>query len=350
MKAILEQMKGLCTLSPIGRETVPAEGTGLQAFSLWSRRVGRRRGAFAVIALASTLLFAVGAFHNPVEASFPGENGRFLLTWTTEPVFVTTDFLATASRQASDLRVIADCEYECHHRSGDWSPNGRRLAYIDECPDCLNKLVTVAPSGRHRRVVYRATEGVDGFLSSPAWSPNGRRIAFVEYRYRRAAGDYISDIYVIRRDGSHLSRVTHTRRRSEDSLDWSSRNLLVFSSSRGRSRFSRYELFAMRPNGRELRKLTDNAVLDDNPDWAPGGRRLVFVRGRDEIWTKDGSGNESLIASGHSPTWAPDGSVIAFMSEADGAIHTVRPSGGDDTLIGSPVEEGEISELDWQPR
>jgi Tol biopolymer transport system component len=76
----------------------------------------------------------------------------------------------------------------------------------------------------------------------------------------------------------------------------------------------------------------------------------VFVRGRDEIWTKDGSGNESLIASGHSPTWAPDGSVIAFVSEADGAIHTVRPSGGDDTLIGSPVEEGEISELDWQPR
>jgi hypothetical protein len=48
--------------------------------------------------------------------------------------------------------------------------------------------------------------------------------------------------------------------------------------------------------------------------------------------------------------WAPDGSVIAFMSEADGAIHNVRPSGGDDTLISSPVEEGEISELDWQPR
>ena len=58
--------------------------------------------------------------------------------------------------------------------------------------------------------------------------------------------------------------------------------------------------------------------------------------------------NAAMIAVGQSPTWAPDGSLIAYIG-ADGAIHTVTPSGEDDTLIGSPVTEGGIFGLDWQP-
>jgi Tol biopolymer transport system component len=112
----------------------------------------------------------------------------------------------------------------------------------------------------------------------------------------------------------------------------------------------RFELFTMRPNGKALRQLTDNNVRDSEPDWGPGGGRLAFVRGG-EIWTMNASGeNASSIASGHSPTWAPDGSLIAFVSAADGAIHTVKPSGEDETSIGNPTDEGRISELDWQPR
>jgi hypothetical protein len=47
---------------------------------------------------------------------------------------------------------------------------------------------------------------------------------------------------------------------------------------------------------------------------------------------------------------APDGSVIAFVSTTDGAIHTVTPSGADDISIGTPVDHGSIYQLDWQPR
>jgi Tol biopolymer transport system component len=204
-------------------------------------------------------------------------------------------------------------------------------------------LVKVAPDGSHRTIVYQPSRFA--FLSSPAWSPDGRKIAFAEYRPNRRK----ADIYVISSNGTDLVRLTDTRRRSEDEVDWSSRNRLVFRSSRRQSS-NRWELFTMRPNGQALRRLTHNDVPDSQPDWAPGGRRLTFARG-DKVWTFKASGaNATMIASGHSPTWAPDGSLIAFVSTADGAIHSVKPSGRDDTLIGLPVQRGGISSLDWRPR
>lgn len=289
-------------------------------------------------AVAMTLLFAPAASPDGAQASFPGENGRFALSWyhDTDVGIDTTD-LATLDNTGDIFRVIVSCEYECHFTRADWSPNGRRLVYAADW-DESEELDTQRAGGTGFRMIVRSARG---FFSSPVWSPNGRRIAFAEYRWSDRAGHYISDIYVIHRDGTHLNRVTHTRR-SEDQLDWSNRNLLVFE--------KRGELFTMRPNGERLRQLTDNDVVDGQPDWAPGGTRLTFVRSG-EIWKMRASGeNASGIASGHSPAWAPDGSLIAFVATADGAIHTVRPSGENDALIGDPVDYGSISGLDWQPR
>jgi hypothetical protein len=54
---------------------------------------------------------------------------------------------------------------------------------------------------------------------------------------------------------------------------------------------------------------------------------LTFVRNGDEIWTMGASGgNASSAASGRSPAWASDGRLVAFVSSADGAIRTVRPT------------------------
>ena len=305
-------------------------------------------GGLLVSAAILVLTSAALGWPEQARASFPGENGGFVLTWGHSPLDVGTDELATVSSEATSFHIIAGCSYECHHRSGDWSPSGRRLVYVDECADCMNKLVTVAPNGRDRKVVYRA--GGLAFLQSPVWSPDGRRIAFIVYRWSNT--DYKSDIYVIDRDGTNLVRLTDTRRQSEDDLDWSSRNLLVFRSSRGRFRENRYELFTMRPNGQDRRRLTNNNVPDREPDWAPGGWRFTFVRGRDgEISIMDRQGKSaSNIASGYSPTWAPDGTVIAFVSSTDNALHTVRPSGQDETVLGNPVSEGSVYELDWRPR
>jgi Tol biopolymer transport system component len=302
------------------------------------------------ILLGSALLLLLGsavAWPEQARASFPGENGRLVFTWYLDRV-VGTDLLATTLR-GIDRRVLNHCQYGCHNTEADWSPNGRRLVYVQECTDAFcNNLVKVPPDGRPRKVIYEG--GTEVFLGSPVWSPDGRKIAFVEYRWSTRVGDWVSDIYLIGRNGTNLTRLTDTRRVAEDELDWSSRNLLVFRASRGRSRDNRFELYTMRPNGEDRRRLTNNHVPDTQPDWAPGGNRLAFVR-NGEIWAMSASGDDaSSVASGHSPTWAPDGRLIAFLSTADGAIHTVRPAGAHDTLLGDPVDHGKVWQLDWQPR
>ena len=302
------------------------------------KKVTQVAAAPLVGVITMALLLVSAAWPDKARASFPGENGRFVFTWSLDRSGVGTDFLATASRTGADRDVLARCDYGCHNTSGDWSPSGHRLVYVFRCVDSYCQyLVKVAPDGSHRSVLREDPERLS--LESPAWSPDGRRIAFIQS----------SDIYIISRDGTDLVRLTNTRRRETD-LDWSSRNLLVFRSSRGRRAERRWELFTMLPNGQERKRLTNNPVPDSQPDWAPGGTRLTFVRG-DEIWTMSATGENAMaIASGHSPTWAPDGRVIAFVSPADEAIHTVKPSGEDEALLGDPVSRGGIYELDWQPR
>jgi Tol biopolymer transport system component len=279
-----------------------------------------------------TMLFAV-ALPGRAQASFPGTNGRFVFSWGLPE----QTNLATADSEAGDLRVVADPGSDADDLMGDWSPSGRRLVFLWEPDEDPDRIVTMRANGSDKRVIYRV-----GFrlywLSSPVWSPDGLRIAFVRPRLDNYFG---GDIYTIRRDGTHLTQITSTRR-LEDELDWSSRNRLVF--IRGG------DLFTMRPNGRKLRRLTDTDEVEGQPDWAPGGWSLTFVR-NGEIWKMRASGAKAKrLASGHSPTWAPDGSLIAFVGAADGAIHTVKRSGENETVVGSPVQEGRIFELDWQPR
>jgi Tol biopolymer transport system component len=296
--------------------------------------VGR---VFVAVTVAS-ILAAVSP--DRARGSFPGENGRFVLAWGYEntSVGVSNLVLATANAEAGDLRVLTPCEYGCGHQWGDWSPSGRRLVYAEDWDGDFLRLVTVRPNGSDLRVVH--TTG--SFLESPVWSPNARRIAFVWYRWSNRVGNDVSDIYVIRRDGTGLTRVTSTSR-SERDLDWSSLNRLVFAKAG--------ELFTMRPNGTALRQLTTTSARESQPDWSPDGTRVTFTRDG-EIWRIGRWGRNALkvASSGHSPTWAPDGSVIAFVSTTDGAIHTVTPWGADETFVGRPVDDGSIYQLDWQPR
>ncbi|SVC79973.1 uncharacterized protein METZ01_LOCUS332827, partial [marine metagenome] len=40
------------------------------------------------------------------------------------------------------------------------------------------------------------------------------------------------------------------------------------------------EIYAMDPNGDNLRRLTNHPAYDGQPSWSPDGRKIVFVTGR----------------------------------------------------------------------
>jgi Tol biopolymer transport system component len=297
------------------------------------------RGAKRRVAPAAVLMLALAIMPAGASASFSGQNARFALSWDHDPgTGVSNDDLATLKKTGDDFRVLEACDFGCHLTQPDWSPDGRRLVYAGDW-DEFQHLDVERPDGSGFRVVDRFN---GGFYASPAWSPRGRRIAFALYR-QSGAGSWISDLYVINRDGTDRKRITDTPHRSERDVDWSAENRLVFTRA--------CDLFRMRPNGLGLRRLTATEACEGAPDWAPGGKRLTYVRGGD-IWRVGAWGqNASLLAAGgSSPTWAPDGTRIAFVSTVDGAIHTVEPDGTDETVIGNPVSDGRIWGLDWQAR
>jgi Tol biopolymer transport system component len=81
---------------------------------------------------------------------------------------------------------------------GDWSPDGRRLAFALDWFQGGPAGIAVATAGVETRRIYRHS------ASRPAWSPDGRWIAFV-----RGVGN--GRIWIVRPDGTGLRRMTSRR-------------------------------------------------------------------------------------------------------------------------------------------
>ncbi len=84
------------------------------------------------------------------------------------------------------------------------------------------------------------------------------------------------------------------------------------------------DIYAIRVDGSELKRLTDDPGNDYSPDLSPDGQRVIFVSDRDGdkdlyMINIDGSGLTKLTFTGDNgdPNWSPDGQKIAFVSKRD---------------------------------
>jgi TolB protein len=87
----------------------------------------------------------------------------------------------------------------------------------------------------------------------------------------------------------------------------------------------RQQIFAVKPDGTGLRRLTEEGKQNFFPAWSPNGRKLAFTSDRSsslQIWVMnaDGSRPRQLTTEGENmvPTWSPDGKRIAFGSKRTG--------------------------------
>lgn len=105
----------------------------------------------------------------------------------------------------------------------------------------------------------------------------------------------------------------------------------------GQLAFSRGEdIWIARADGTRARRVVAARGPQDDPSWAPDGRRFVYrdsrfgYNVRDEIYlgSSDGSPPRNLtrsLVNEWGPAWSPDGRLIAY--NADGRLYVMRPDG-----------------------
>jgi dipeptidyl aminopeptidase/acylaminoacyl peptidase len=216
-----------------------------------------------------------------------------------------------------------------------WSPDGRRLAYVEPAAGGLSDVYVVDADGRHRTALTRTLSADE---SAPAWAPDGRRL-------------------VIERGGRLF--VLHADRRGERSL--AAGREPAWSPKGGRVAFVRHrggtdDLYVVDATGRGLRRLTSSPAVESEPAWSPDGRKIAFVSfeaGSTDLYVVDVATGTAVRLTQDldleaSPAWSLGGKTITFVSDrvAGGPIWSVPAEGGPATLLGGPEL---VWRLAWRP-
>jgi Tol biopolymer transport system component len=223
----------------------------------------------------------------------------------------------------------------CIDEPPSWSPDGTRIAFGRNHDDNTDVYVISANgTGLVRLTSDPASD------SQPSWSPDGDRIAFASDR----DGDL--EIYVMDVDGSDVTRLTDNEA-GDGQPAWSPDGTKIAFVSDSEEPENR-DIYVMNADGSGRTRLTTLPSEDWFPAWAPDGARIAFSRwdaadeGEEEtadapidvyVMNADGSGQTLLLETSLLAAWSPDGSKIAFVSEADDDenwdIYVVSANGGD---------------------
>jgi TolB protein len=211
-----------------------------------------------------------------------------------------------------------------------WSPDGAWLSFTRHQGATIFLFLRSADGRQEKRLTSRKEPEFDA-----AWSPDGKRLAFCLDKTVPNQGDM--DAYTIGVDGEDLkpALITQGKLSHEEWPSWSpDGEWLALSSTRDGNQ----EIYVVRPDGNELRRLTNDPAIDAHPAWSPDGTKIVFATNRWgdfelAVVNADGSGLARLTESrglDDYPSWSPDGQRIAFASNRDGnlEIYECNASGG----------------------
>ena len=224
-----------------------------------------------------------------------------------------------------------------------WSPDGSTIAFQSDRDSLENGRSDIYLMNADGTNVRRLTTN-PAFDEAPAWSPDGNRIAFLSTRDDVQNG--IRQLYVMNADGTGQMRVPPGIS-VESPISWSPDGTkLAFSAPQG-SISDASDIFILNAGG-TITRLTAAAIPGEHytaPAWSPNGQQLALTQTlltfRDAevfVINADGSGLKNLTnAPGHDtePTWAPDGSAIAFVGSRSGTrqIYSMYVDGSNQTRL-----------------
>jgi TolB protein len=154
-----------------------------------------------------------------------------------------------------------------------WSPSGDRIAFglgaynRGSRAGAESHVVVIGPDGSGLRVLTSAGHGNYGF---PSWAPDGKRLVF------RSAQGQSKGLAIVESESGKITPLT-SGAWNDNFPAWSPQgDLIVFASDRDGD----WELYTIRPDGRDLKRLTRTPGNDAHPAWSPDGRWIAFASAR----------------------------------------------------------------------
>lgn len=223
-----------------------------------------------------------------------------------------------------------------------WSPDGAHLAYVSF--ETGHAAVFVQSLLTNQR---KAVADFPGSNSAPAWSSDGKQLAVV------MTHDGSSQIYLMHPDGSGVHRITFSGAIDTEPNFTPDGQSLLFTSDRGGSP----QVYRMPVEGGAAQRLTFVEGNCFSPRNSPDGKSFVFAHftgGRFYIAVQDlQNGQMQTLTDGgweKKPSFAPNGKIILFASEARGRGILATVSSDGRVQQHMFTQSGDAREPVWGPQ
>jgi TolB protein len=197
-------------------------------------------------------------------------DGRQLVSNTANAAIVHNS-LVVMNRGGTNRRIVFD-DSTRNSVAPVWSPTGDRIAFGLGGFNSFSRsrpgqVVIIGADGSGMRRVTPSNTVNYGF---PSWSPDGKRLVL------RYVEGMTKGLAILELESGKLSPLT-SGAWNDNFPAWSPQgDLILFTSDRDGD----WELYTIRTDGQELKRLTRSPGNDAHPAWSPDGRWIAFASAR----------------------------------------------------------------------
>jgi len=295
------------------------------------RTVEKKRACFRGTATCPTSrLWIVGADGRDAHELFPdGVTNQGDLAWSSDGtrLLYSDDgsMYVTDASGSPPQPVGTGCAVPC---TGDsqvaFSSDGRSIVFIRDSSGVTMVATMDLATGR----VAELTSTSSDATAAPAWSPDGKQIVFFRFGEKDGGGPVpprLSAVWMVDADGQNLRQVSPMTLAAQYP-EWSPDGARILFES-GPVTGADQDIYAVRPDGSDVRRLTSDAT-STTATWAADGR-ILFTRGSSGSgsggspgwWTMDADGTNAAVL-------VPVAAIGVAAADLQGTRPTWQPTGG----------------------